>query len=123
MQISDIQDHILSEESSFPLPDKKYAGKRFMRFNMKRCHNMYNLLESMTRKVSLSTFYRHKPKFIKLKGKIPLRQSCCEKCLNFENVIKDASKFLKGIPSDINACVDSTICPYEGYFPNIACIL
>ena len=26
-QISDIQDHILSEESSFPLPDKKYAGK------------------------------------------------------------------------------------------------
>ena len=123
LQISDIQDHILSEDSSFPLPDKKYAGKRFMRFNMKRCHNMYNLLESMTRKVSLSTFYRHKLKFIKLKGKIPLRQSCCEKCLNFENVIKDASKFLKGIPSDINACVDSTICPYKGYFPNIACIL
>ena len=123
LQISDIQDHILSEESSFPLPDKKYAGKRFMRFNMKRCHNMYNLLESMTRKVSLSTFYRHKLKFIKLKGKIPLRQSCCEKCLNFENVIKDASKFLKGIPSDINACVDLTICPYKGYFPNIACIL
>ena len=56
-QISDIQDHILSEESSFPLPDRKYAGKRFMKFNMKRCHNMYNLLDSTTRKVSLSTFY------------------------------------------------------------------
>ena len=121
-QISDIQDHILSEESSFPLPERKYAGKRFMRFNMKRCHNMYNLLDSTTRKVSLSTFYRHKPKFIKLKGKIPLRQSC-EKCLNFENVIKDASTFLKGIPSDINTCVDSSICPYEGFSPNIACIL
>ena len=122
-QIADIQDHMLSEESSFPLPDRKYAGKRFMRFNMKRCCNMYNLLDSTTIKVSVSTFYRHKPKFVKLKGKIPLRQSCCEKCLNFENVIKDASKFLKGIPSDINACVDSIICPYEGYFPNITCIL
>ena len=123
LQISVIQEHILSEESSFPLPDRKYAGKRFMQFNMKRCWNMYNLLDSTTRKVSLSTFYWHKPKFIKLKRKIPLRQSCCEKCLNFENVIKDASKFLKGIPSDINACVDSTTCAYEGYFPKIACIL
>ena len=123
LQIADIQDHILSEESSFPLPYRKYAGKRFMRFNMKRCCNMYNLLHSTTRKVSLSTFYRHKPKFVKLKGKIPLRQSCCEKCLNFENVIKDASKFLKGIPSDINGCVDASICAYKGYFLNIACIL
>ena len=69
VQIADIQDHILSEESSFPLPDRKCVGKRFMRFNMKRCHNMYNLLDSTTRKVSLSTFYRHKPKFVKLKGK------------------------------------------------------
>ena len=90
---------------------------------MKRCHNMYNLLDSTTKKVSLSTFYQHKLKSVKLKGKIPLRQSCCEKCLNFENVIKDASKVLKGIPSDINACVDSSICAYEGYFPNITCIL
>ena len=114
LQIAGIQDHILSEESSFPLPDRKYAGKRFMRLH---------LLHSTTRKVSLSTFYRHKPKFIKLKGKIPLRQSCCKKCLNFENVIKDASKFLKGIPSDINGCVDASICAYEGYFPKISCIL
>ena len=57
LQISVIQEHILSEESSFPLPDRKYAGKRFMQFNMKRCWNMYNLLDSTTRKVSLSTFY------------------------------------------------------------------
>ena len=30
-QIRNVQEHIQSEEVSFPLPDKKYAGKRFMK--------------------------------------------------------------------------------------------
>ena len=30
-QIQDIQDHYISDDISFPLPDKKYANKRFMR--------------------------------------------------------------------------------------------
>ena len=44
-QILDLQNHITSEGTSFPLPDKKYAGKRFMRFTMKRCQTMYNLMQ------------------------------------------------------------------------------
>ena len=121
-QILDLQNHITSEGTSFPLPDKKYAGKRFMRFTMKRCQTMYNLMQSTSRKVSLSSFYRHKPKYVKLKGKIPLCQSCCEKCLNFENIIKEGSKYLKGIPKEMNDCIDSTLCSYKGYFPKFCCI-
>ena len=33
-QIQDIQDHYKSGDISFPLPDKKYAEKRFMRISI-----------------------------------------------------------------------------------------
>ena len=58
-----------------------------------------------------------------LEEKIPLRQSCCEVCQNFEYVLKRASKFLKGVLSRIDGSVDSSMCIYENYFPKIACAL
>ena len=90
---------------------------------MQRSLNMYNILQGTKRKVSLSTFYRYRPKFVKLQGCIPLRQSCCEKCLNFDNILKQASKYLCGIPEDLNEAIDISMCPYEGYFLNIDCVL
>ena len=91
--IESIQKHILSEDMSFLMPDRKYAGKQFMRCTMRRSLNIYNNLQGTKRKVFLSTFYRYQPKFVKLQGHIPLRQSCCEKCLNFDNILKQASKY------------------------------
>ena len=35
--IASIQEHYVSDLISFPLPDKKYQGKRFMRFNVQGC--------------------------------------------------------------------------------------
>ena len=46
--IEEIQNHLYSDEVSFLVPDKKFAGKIFLRTNMKQCLNMYNLLESTT---------------------------------------------------------------------------
>ena len=34
-----------------------------------------------------------------------------------------ASKYLKGIPQELNKAIDASMCPYDSYFPNIDCIL
>ena len=122
-QIKDIGKFFTSKDTSFPLPDKKYSGKRFMKGSLVKSCRMYNLLARTTRKISESTFQKYKTDIVKLQGKIPLRQSCCEVCQNFEYVLKSASKFLKGVPSTIDGSVDSSMCMYENYFPKNACAL
>ena len=81
------------------------------------------MLASTTCKISTATFYKYKPKCVKLQGLFPFRQSCCEKCQNFENVINEAAKFLRGVPHDIGDVIDRTMCHYTGYFPKLPCIL
>ena len=71
-QIDDIKNHYELEEISFPLSDKKYVGKRFMRTGLAKAHKMYNLLPSTTHKISASTFYKYKPKAINYKAKYHL---------------------------------------------------
>ena len=122
-QIASIGSFFSSDEASFPLPDKKYAGKRFMKRSLSRTCKMYNLLETTRRKVSDSTLRKYMPRFVKLQGKIPFRQSCCEVCQNFEYVINNASRYLSGIPQTIDACIDSSICDYNTYFPRLNCAL
>ena len=112
-----------SDVSSFPLPNKKFAGKRFMRRSLAKSCKMYNLLPSTTRKICHSTFCKYKPKYVKLQGKIPLQQSCCEVCQNFEYVVGQASRYLDGVPTTIDSCIDSSMCAYTTYFPKIDCAL
>ena len=59
-QTDDIKSHYESEEISFPLPDEKFVGKRFMCTGLAKAHKMYNLLASTTHKISASTYYEHK---------------------------------------------------------------
>ena len=89
-QIKDIQAYYNHDDVSFPLPDKKYANKRFLHTSVSKCAKMHNMLASTTHKISRATFYKYKPKCVKLQGHIPFRQSCCEKCQNFEKVINEA---------------------------------
>ena len=76
-QIRNVQEHVKSVEVSFPLPDKKYAGKKFMRTSMQHGHKLFNLLECTTCKISLATYIWLKPTNVKLQGRIPFHQSCC----------------------------------------------
>ena len=122
-QIEEIQAHFTSDEVSFPLPDNKYANKRFLRTSVTKCAKMYNMLATTTHKISTATFYKYKPKAAKLLGHIPFRQSCCKKCQNFENVINDAAKYLHGVLHEIGDVIDRTMCAYMGYFPKLPCIL
>ena len=117
-QIQEIQSHYNSDEISFPLP-----GKRFMRASITKSHQMYNLLASTTCKISAATYHKYKPRTVKLQGRIPFQQSCCEKCKNFENANAEASKYLRSVPRNIGDCIDQTLCPYTGFFPKITCIL
>ena len=121
-QIKSIEDHYQSDNISFPLPDKKYKGKRFMRYSLKHSTRMYNLSQSTTRKISTATYCHYKPKAVKLQGQIPFRQSCCERCQNFENILHEASKYMSGIPSDVGEAIDKSLCEYSGYFPKIDCV-
>ena len=43
-QIEDIQAYYNHDDVSFPLPDKKYANKRFLRMSISKCAKMYNML-------------------------------------------------------------------------------
>ena len=76
-----------------------------------------------TRKISAATYQRYKPKSVKLQGCNPFRQSCCEQCQNFENILNEASKYMKNIPIDVGDAIDHSMCAYTGYFPKIECIL
>ena len=70
-QIEEIQAHFTSDEVSFPIPDKKYANKRFLYISVMKCAKMYNMLATTTRKISTATFYKYKPKAVRLEGCIP----------------------------------------------------
>ena len=122
-QIKSIEDHYQSDNMSFPLPDKKYKGKRFMRYSLKHSARMYNLSQSTTQKISTATYCHYKPKAVKLRGQIPFRQSCCAWCQNFENVLTEASKYLSVIPSDVGEAIDKSMCEYSGYFPKLDCVI
>ena len=50
-------------------------------------------------------------------------RSCCEHCQNFEAVIHEMAKYMIGIPCTLADCVDSSMCPYNSYFPKMDCVL
>ena len=77
-----------------------------------KCAKLYNMLATTTHKISTAIFYEYKPKAVKLQGCIAFRQSCCEKCQNFRNVIDEAAKYLHGVPHDIKDVIDRTMCAY-----------
>ena len=67
------------------------------------------MLASTASKIS---FYKYKPKAVKLQGHIPFRKSCCKKCQNFENMINEAAKYLRGAPHDSGNVIDRTMCHF-----------
>ena len=67
--ISAIGDHYKSDNISFPLPNKKCKGKRFMCYSIKHSVRMYNLAQSTRRQISISTYYCYKPKSHQTAGK------------------------------------------------------
>ena len=122
-EINKIQEHMKSDEITFPLPDCKFTNKQFFHNSMMRSQQMYNMLASTTHKISVSAYYKYRPKNFKLPGKIPYSQSCCKKCQNFDAVVEESNKYMAGIPRTLVDCVDTSFCDYNTFFPQMECIL
>ena len=119
-QIKEIQDHFASDEVSSPLPDKKYANKRFLRTSVTKFVKMYNLLSTITRKISTSTFYKYKPKAVKLQGRIPLSKIAVKNA----KILKTLSMKQPSIYMEYSIILGiALIKQCAGYFPNIDCML
>ena len=112
-----------SEDITFFLPDHKFVNQRYFCNSMKRAQRMYNMLPTMTCKVSLSTYYKYRPKHFKLQGKIPFCQGCCKRCQNFEEVVEEISNYMIGVPRTLADCVDSSFRAYKTFFPSMPYIL
>ena len=120
-EIKKIQEHMKSDEVTFPLPDCKFTNIRFFHSSMMRSQCMCNMLASTTWKISVSTYYKYRPKNFKLQGRIPYHQSCCKKCQNFDAVVGESN--MTGIPRTLADCVDTSFYDYNTFFPQIECIL
>ena len=64
--IKSIGDFFQTDDTSFPLSDKKHSGKHFLKYSLAKSCRMYNMLSSTRRKIEESTFRKYKPKFVKL---------------------------------------------------------
>ena len=49
-KFEEIQSHFTSDEVSFPLPDKKYANRRFLHTSVTKCAKMYMLVTTTQKK-------------------------------------------------------------------------
>ena len=73
--------------------------------------------------VSVSTFYRHRPKHILPVDEAPLLQCLCEICLNPMKKIKDVlNNYMGEKIQDRSELINATLCQYKGNFASPACI-
>ena len=88
----EIVDLFLSPEVSVTLPFKRYAKKKFMIMTVSDAYQKYirmkkdqakSLQQQGVRILSISSFYKLKPKFVKPKKSLPLNQCTCGACANF----------------------------------------
>lgn len=73
--------------------------------------------------VSVSTFYRHRPKHILPVDEAPLLQCLCEICLNPMKKVKDVlNNYMGEKIQDRSELINATLCQHEGNFASPACI-
>ena len=114
----DIQNFYLDSGITMSLPEANHANTLFLNRSLKEAWQLYNS-RSKTRKVSLSTFSRLKPKMVKVQGKIPIASSLCDSCTNFKLQAQALSaNGMKGIVCGGREAVKRTVCRYEHLLNN-----
>ena len=123
---------LLQDTISFAHPSKKYAGKRFLIETLEMTRKRY-LEQSEYHKygiISMSSMKSYQPSYIMLSSKTPLDQCLCDKCENFEQILKALLAIgMKCVPSNRYAAVDRVVCSNrcvqsgsEHSFPKLQCI-
>ena len=108
-----------SPDVTITLPFKRYAKKRFMTVTISEAYQKYIMFKKKQRLhnriLSLSSFYRLKPKNIKPRRSLPMNQCTCSPCGNF-SLNRDAliANNVKGVPKKSSAAACTFLCPIEG---------
>ena len=107
-----------SPEVTITLPFKRYAKKKFMIVTISDAYQKYIMLKKKQvrtdchRILSLSSFYRLKPKNVKPRRSLPLNQCTCSACGNFclsrEALIANG---IKGVPKRSSSAACTLLCP------------
>ena len=114
---NEIVDLYLSEKVSVTLPFKRYAKKKFMVLTICQAYQMYVRMKKDSKSgriLSISSFYKLKPKHVKPRRCLPLNLCTCSACANFslqrETLV---THNVKGITkrSTVAACL--MLCPKE----------
>ena len=129
---TEFEQFLLQDTISFAYPSKRYAGKRFLCDTLDMTRKKY-LAQPEYHKygiVSMSTMKMYRPRYILLCGETPLDQCLCDKCENFEQILKALIAIgMKCIPSNRYDAVDSVVCSTrhkqfgsDFEFPNMDCL-
>lgn len=102
------------EEVSYDLPDRKYAGLKFMSCTTDEAYEIYVRKCQSDRKVAPSTFKSLRPDYVRTIQQTPLRGCKCEQCTDLgflrETLI---GKGFKGIPKNHSASIEATWCEFR----------
>ena len=99
---------------SLSLPERKFAGKKYMKVTLQPAQHMYNAQSSVIYKIAFNTFAKCRPKHVKVMEKTPYRQCVCKCCENFKFVMEACNSYkLKGIQNSHGKCVDDSMCMYH----------
>ena len=104
---------LLQDSISFEHPSKKFSGKHFLCDTLEMTCKKY-LQQSNYHNygvISMSRMKKFRPSYIMLCNKIPRDQCLCDKCENFEQILRSLhASGLKQIPSNRYHAVDSVVC-------------
>ena len=106
-----------SPEVTVVLPFKRYAKKKFMIVTIVDAYQKYIRIKKSQKKnchriLSLSSFYRLKPKNVKTRRCLPLNQCTCSACGNF-SLNREAliANGIKGVPKKSSTAACALLCP------------
>ena len=109
----EFESFLLQDAISFEHPSKKFRNKRFLCDTLDMTRKKY-LQQSSYHKygvISMSTMKKYRPPYIMLCNKIPLDQCLCDKCENFEQILKTLHACgLKEVPANRYHAVDLVLC-------------
>ena len=109
----DIESFVTRNDISAELPHQRHKGKFFMRMTMAAAHRKYldQQEESGKRRLSMSSFNKHRPRALRLLKNMPDMGCQCLKCLNCALKMDSlVGHGIKGISKRISVNIFHTLC-------------
>ena len=125
-QLNDVKEFYQDEENATILPGAKNVYKKLkapkivLKTSMKSLHRKYN----PKRSIGYSTFVKLRPKNVVPYRQASWEQCLCEDCENVKRKLEALSyRGIPGVPKTVFHISDITLCPYQGQYPHMLCLL